>query len=1104
MAEPDVTIAALLPALWWKLDDGASPVVDSGGVVDGAAFGTVDLASVGFLPASAATVLDTLGTGVVTSDADVPLTGDHWTVVVFWQLNDPGTEGGIIYHPAGQFGSLQFRKIADQFWTIADTGSQSLMFNQTVPGRFVDTDPHMWYFASNGPTGVEPTGTGTWGIDGIWTDFGPNILVGNANMPAGPLTVGGFEAGLGNADVLIAHVIIFDYYLDPADATAIYLAAGLPTPVQEVWTNVQIAFDVEVLADTTQPPAAATVDVFMDNFTVAIAADTSPPDEPDPDADIDVTMPNFAVAIAADMPGPANNHFADALPITPETPITGNVERATLETDELDPFGWLRSVWYTFTVADDPSATITITSSDPNMRAQLLSAASVDTIDPDEASWFATPAGGPQTRPVTPGVWHIRVAATAATADEFTLTVVVGNPVVVDIAMVDFTVAIVADAPQPFTDIELPSIDGASPPIGPADVELYDPGSLQDIELPSIDGASAPGGVTLDHFPIIEIPFLPVVTAKLHDRLGNLLSDLDNAYGITFQDPFNDVGTGSISMPFDDPEAALITASTEVRCYLYGELVYSWEVEQDPKVNPIDEGEESKQEVAATGPGRVSLFGRARVYPYKGVAGQLMGQHRLYTFASPDFPNIDGWGPAVQGLRQDEVDPVRHSTIEWTTVSSITDIPDAVDYIPAAAPLGWMVPTAYWIWGTADTLQVGFCYFRGSFTLTSPVTVMIAATADNLWTLYLDGNPIMGETGAETNWQERKEVRLDLPAGTYYLAAAVENVAWPGPAEFNPAGFLCAVYTVNTEDDTLQTTIYVTDSSWTVLAYPAIEPGWTPGQILIDAIGEAQSRGSLTDFTIGFSAFADSTGSPWIGSGGVVGSYVPGFSMPIGASILDMLNSLMDQGWLDYRMLPGGKVLQCFSQGNGNVNTGIDIQQTGDVATQNVVSVNYDPQGPPVTRLLVKWSEGFFELNDAGMQATYGDYEGYLTIDAPSEVEARRQAQRMFDDMIRPQTAIVIEIDPAAVIDRPYISYAVGDQLTIPDEDGVTPVDRKLLSITVDETDMGRPAIALEFGARVLQREREQFKLIQLLGRGVAGNGKVRSALNETTGLSHG
>ena len=390
-----------------------------------------------------------------------------------------------------------------------------------------------------------------------------------------------------------------------------------------------------------------------------------------------------------------------------------------------------------------------------------------------------------------------------------------------------FTVAIDAETTESDRPIDLDSIDASFPPVGPAYVELFDPDSTLDVDLPSIDGSSLPVGVVVEHYPIVEVPFLPDVTVELYDRDGVLLSALENASGVRWQDPFNDVGTGSITLPLDDPDSALLVASTEIRCYLYGELVYAWELAQDPTVNAIAEGEESAQDVSADGDGRVSLLGRARIYPVKGTAAQLMGQHRLYSFASPDFPNGDTWVAATQNLRQDVIDPVRRSIIELTIDHLFEE--DTHEDLVAPAPLEWLVPTAYWIWGTADTLEVGFCYFRGSFDLAVETALEIAATGDNYWTLYLDGNPILGETGTTSTWEEFKTVSLKLPAGHYTLASVVENVPWPGPAENNPAGFLCAVYTLN-EKKELADTIKVSDASWTCLAYPATVPGWTPGR----------------------------------------------------------------------------------------------------------------------------------------------------------------------------------------------------------------------------------------------------------------------------------
>ena len=206
---------------------------------------------------------------------------------------------------------------------------------------------------------------------------------------------------------------------------------------------------------------------------------------------------------------------------------------------------------------------------------------------------------------------------------------------------------------------------------------------------------------------------------------------------------------------------------------------------------------------------------------------------------------------------------------------------------------------------------------------------------------------------------------------------------------------------------------------------------------------------------------------------------------------------------IDFRVKPGGLVLQMWSQGHAGHASGVTLAQTFDTATQNIVSQTFSPQGDPVTRLLVKWSQGFFQLDDGAAQTAWGVFEGYVTFDAANETEARRQAQIVLDELSDPQTAIVVETDPASDTDRPYLSYANGDTVIIPDRAG-TPGAKKLLSITVDQTDMGRPTIVLEFGARILERQREQFKLFDTLGRGVTGNTKIRLPLSETSDVSNG
>jgi hypothetical protein len=638
-----------------------------------------------------------------------------------------------------------------------------------------------------------------------------------------------------------------------------------------------------------------------------------------------------------------------------------------------------------------------------------------------------------------------------------------------------------------FSSLILPSIDGALPPPGIQLVNV-DPNATIDFNLPSIDGASIPSGVDL--YTAAEEAAIAAgaqVYAHLYSAAGSLLSTLDQQVNVEWQDVYNEPGIGTLTLSRHDTDAALVVLGTQIRCFLYGRLVYTFVAENPPETTMWDPSDESVENLAATGPGRAGRLNEGRVYSVKGVVNPLAAAHRLYSFASLDFPNGATWPLAIQTVKADQVDLYRNQPVEVTTV--LSGEPDIVETIVLPAPLEWPDDDAYWIWGQPDTTVVGFNFFRRQFTLTAETNVGFAVTADNFYTLYLDGTPILGENVEHRCWAEFKRLDMVLPAGTYQLAAVVENIPW---AAANPAGFLCSVFSVAADTGEPLDFLVRSDSSWTVLSYPVSWPGWTPGQILLDAIAEAQARGALTGFSYSFTALSDSAGDPW--------PFMEGFSVPVGSSLEEMINSMVEQGWIDYRLAPGGLVLDVFNQGHG-VDTGIVLQATGVEATTNIERYAISPQAPPKTRLLVKWSGGEFQLDDATAQSAHGITESFVTVDGATLTEARRQARVVLDNVKNPRDAIQVGLSPTGPADRPYTAFLVGDLLDCPGRDETLSPER-LMALTVSHDPEGNPLIDLELQTRIEYRERQNAELFKMLGLGVTGSLKIRQAVYETTGLS--
>jgi putative heme-binding domain-containing protein len=93
----------------------------------------------------------------------------------------------------------------------------------------------------------------------------------------------------------------------------------------------------------------------------------------------------------------------------------------------------------------------------------------------------------------------------------------------------------------------------------------------------------------------------------------------------------------------------------------------------------------------------------------------------------------------------------------------------------------------HWIWHPAgregNSFPAESRYFRKTFSVKEPSRLSLEVTADNAFTLYLDGKPVA--TGAE--WTELKPFETKLNPGSHILAAEAKNEG-PGAAGFLLSG----------------------------------------------------------------------------------------------------------------------------------------------------------------------------------------------------------------------------------------------------------------------------------------------------------------------------
>lgn len=118
------------------------------------------------------------------------------------------------------------------------------------------------------------------------------------------------------------------------------------------------------------------------------------------------------------------------------------------------------------------------------------------------------------------------------------------------------------------------------------------------------------------------------------------------------------------------------------------------------------------------------------------------------------------------------------------------------------------------------------------------------------------------------------------------------------------------------------------------------------------------------------------------------------------------------------------------------------------------------------TALLVRWVDGYLNVNDAGGVAAWGRKEGFLTLgNVPSAEEVARIAAAVLASQAAPRVATAMGIEPeTGGGSEAYVDFVVGDTVTAPDEGGGTSVQR-VVSLTVAEDENGEITVAPELNS---------------------------------------
>ena len=585
-------------------------------------------------------------------------------------------------------------------------------------------------------------------------------------------------------------------------------------------------------------------------------------------------------------------------------------------------------------------------------------------------------------------------------------------------------------------------------------------------------------------------PDQPTVTVHIYGPAGiNELNQVENATNISWRDELNGPGFGSFEIALDDPDVADCISGRMVRLEIDGVPAFTFRIEGRPQMIQVDEGEESSYRVIVQGRGWAAILDDATVYPSRDVEGEtpdledpFKQRDRVFSFASVDFPNGTLWPQALEVYEYSQLQAYRFQRVE-VSEGSFENRPSPVDMpFPNSEVYEALTGSelAYWIVPPVASSSIGFFFYAGILTWTTEEPITFSMTADNLFRFYINGVQILDEESDVFMWEGWKEVTYPMRPGQYRLACVVENIEGASAVgETDYGGWLMGSY-VRGADGNPKAGAITTNALYRALYSPDIWPGWTPGQIVERLIVEATGRGSLLNGSIGynFSAASDSSGNPWTAlHGGLVTSYIPEFLVPVGSTMLSALDQLVEEGWVDWNMLPGGATLQMWS-----AEAGAGTSAAAFTIGTNIVLLDRQTSRPVINSLLVSWQGGYVVVEDAADVAINGRLEDVYETNATSAEEASRRGEVELGRRTAASASesVRVVIEPTSTGELPYFGFFVNDFITVPDEDG-NPTQLRVIAISCTVDDDG-PVFTLELNSQWPIQEREQVTLLRSIG----------------------
>lgn len=432
---------------------------------------------------------------------------------------------------------------------------------------------------------------------------------------------------------------------------------------------------------------------------------------------------------------------------------------------------------------------------------------------------------------------------------------------------------------------------------------------------------------------------------------------------ISGRDELVGVGDGEVTVDYDHPNVATLTAGRIIQVHDNGRVPLAFTIDKKREVLVPASGGDANKTVTVSGATLRGVLERARVLPWlpvasEGIADQRpISRRRLFNSASPTVDLTSWTAPFIQD----------RSTSTY------------------ARPRGWPSPYAQWLWGEADaeTHPAGWNWFRRRFTLAADATVVFLVTADDTFVDYLQAVELQREEPdypAEV-WYDPWRSAVSLKAGTYDYTVAAQNGSATGPGAMMAEAWISGqdgldemLFMSGLADEGLFGGIYdflygEGDEAWKCLAYPELGDagfGHTVGAIVDTLLTEAQDRGEIPDVTWGFTDSVDSEGNAWA-------DLIPEVDFDAAGTIADVVNKLEESGYCDVGVTyNGGVELRLFNKDA----RGASVPITISTAERNLLSHTVDTDFLVENDVALVRDRGIYLMDDDTSIGVYGRLPG--------------------------------------------------------------------------------------------------------------------------------